>query len=69
MCNGYWYECDCEDCNRAKELHDDIKYYWDDIKTEGIVFWIYFLIIGGTFGITLYGFINSFNYYLNYIKK
>ena len=30
MCNGYWYECDCEDCNRAKELHDDIKYYWDD---------------------------------------
>ena len=46
-----------------------IKYYWDDIKTEGIVFWIYFLIIGGTFGITLYGFINSFNYYLNYIKK
>lgn len=46
-----------------------ITYYWDDIKTEGVVFWIFFLIIGTTFGFTLYGLINSFNYYLTYIKN
>ena len=46
-----------------------ITYYWEDIKSEGVVFWIYFLIISSTFGFTLYGVTNCFNYYLNYIKK
>ena len=34
-----------------------IKYYWENIKSEGIVFWIYFLIIGSTFAVTLIGII------------
>ena len=40
--------------------------YWEDIKSEGVVFWIYFLIIGSTFGTFFYGFIKSFMLYLNY---
>ena len=43
-----------------------IKYYWDDIKTEGVVFWIYFLIVGTTFAFTLVGIINSYLVYFNY---
>ena len=43
-----------------------ITYYWEDIKSEGIVFWIYFLIIGSTFGIACYGTIQSLLVYLNY---
>ena len=27
MCSGYWETCNCEDCNRAKELYDDIEFY------------------------------------------
>ena len=38
MCNGYWEACNCEDCNRAKELYNDIEYYWDnkEAKEEAI---------------------------------
>ena len=34
MCNGYWEACNCKDCNRAKVLHDDIKYYWDNKEAQ-----------------------------------
>lgn len=30
MCTGYWETCDCFDCRKAKELHDDINFYWDN---------------------------------------
>ena len=43
-----------------------LKYYWDDIKSEGVVFWIYFLILGTTFTFTLIGIINSYLIYINY---
>jgi hypothetical protein len=35
MCNGYWETCNCENCNRAKELYNDIECYWDN-KENGI---------------------------------
>ena len=34
MCTGYWETCNCEDCNRAKELYDDIEYYWDNKEAQ-----------------------------------
>ena len=34
MCSGYWETCSCEDCNRTKELYDDIKYYWDNKELQ-----------------------------------
>lgn len=43
-----------------------IKYYWEDIKSEGVVFWIYFLIVGSTLGIALVGIIKSYIFYINY---
>ena len=30
MCNGYWETCNCGECERAKELYDDLNFYWDD---------------------------------------
>ena len=30
MCTGYWESCGCLDCEKAKELHDDINFYWDN---------------------------------------
>ena len=30
MCTGYWETCRCNDCRKAKELHDDINFYWDN---------------------------------------
>ena len=32
MCNGYWETCNCEDCEKAKELYDDLNFYWDNKK-------------------------------------
>ena len=32
MCNGYWETCNCVECEKDKELYDDIEYYWDDKK-------------------------------------
>ena len=32
MCNGYWYECDCIECEKAQGLYDDLNFYWDDKK-------------------------------------
>ena len=43
-----------------------VKYYWDDIKTEGVVFWIYFLILGTTFAFAFIGIFNSYMLYINY---
>jgi len=34
MCSGYWETCNCEDCNRAKVLYDDIEYYWDNKEAQ-----------------------------------
>ena len=34
MCNGYWYECDCKDCEKAKDLYDDIEFYWDNKEAQ-----------------------------------
>lgn len=31
------------------------KYYFENIKEEGIVFWIFFVIIGSTLGATIFG--------------
>ena len=31
------------------------KYYFENIKEEGIVFWIFFTIIGSTLAVTLFG--------------
>lgn len=60
--------------NRVKNFFSNLtinfkfanKYYWEDIRSEGIVFWIYFLIVGSTFAATLIGFINSYLFYINY---
>lgn len=30
MCEGYWETCKCDDCQKAKELYDDISFYWDN---------------------------------------
>ena len=32
MCNGYWETCNCIECEKAKELYDDLNFYWDDKK-------------------------------------
>ena len=60
--------------NRVKEFFSNltinfkfaIKYYWDDIKSEGVVFWIYFLLMGTTLTFFLIGLINSYIFYINY---
>ena len=33
-CTGYWDKCNCKDCNRVKELYDDIKFYWDNEEAQ-----------------------------------
>ena len=30
MCKGDWYECDCKDCDKVKELMQDRDFYWDN---------------------------------------
>lgn len=60
--------------NRIKEFIENLqigfkfsfKYYIENIKNYGLVFWIYFLIIGTTWGITIYGLIKSLQYYHSY---
>ena len=60
--------------NRVKELIGNLqinfkfawKCYFDNIKTYGIVYWIYFLIIGTTCGFTIYGIVKSLEFYLQY---
>ena len=32
MCNGYWETCNCVECEKVKELYDDLSFYWDDKK-------------------------------------
>ena len=34
MCNGYWETCNCEECKIAKDLYDDIEYYWDNKEAQ-----------------------------------
>lgn len=60
--------------NRVKEFFENLdigfkfafKYYIENIKAYGLVFWIYFLIIGTTWGFTIYGIIKSLELYLAY---
>lgn len=39
-CTGYWYECNCGDCKHAKQLYEELEWFWDNeeerqrIKTE-----------------------------------
>ena len=30
MCTGYWETCRWSDCEKAKELYQDLVYYWDN---------------------------------------
>ena len=32
MCNGYWETCNCIECEKAKELYDDLNFYWENKK-------------------------------------
>ena len=49
--------------NRLKEFFGNLsisvkfayKYYFENIKEEGVVFWIFFVIITTTLGVTLFG--------------
>lgn len=27
VCNGYWYECECEECKLVAELYEDLAWY------------------------------------------
>ena len=29
MCTGYWETCKCKECEKAKELNDDLNFYWE----------------------------------------
>ena len=42
-----------------------IKSYVDNIKEDGLVFWIYFVIVGTNFGLALYGLIEFTLVYYN----
>ena len=33
-CNGYWYECSCKDCEKAKDLYEDIEFHWDNKEMQ-----------------------------------
>lgn len=54
--------------NRVKELLENLsisfkfamKYYWENVKSEGIVFWIYFNIILLTIISSIWGFVKYF---------
>ena len=41
------------------------KYYWENIKSEGVVFWIYFIIINSTLALAIYG---GVNYFINALQ-
>lgn len=30
VCNGYWYECECEDCKLVAELYEELEWYEQD---------------------------------------
>ena len=53
---------------RIRELFENLtisfkfamKHYWENIKAEGIVFWIYFIIVNSTLALTIYGCIKYF---------
>ena len=30
MCTGYWETYRCNDCEKAKELYQDLDHYWDN---------------------------------------
>ena len=55
---------------RIKELFENLqisfkfamKHYWENIKSEGVVFWIYFIIINLTLSLAIYG---GLKYYVN----
>ncbi len=57
--------------NRLKEFFSFItispslafKLYWEDIKTNGVVFWIYFIIISSNLWVFISSLIDFFNLY------
>lgn len=34
MCEGYWEVCICKDCKVVKELHEELKFYWDNQEEQ-----------------------------------
>lgn len=56
--------------NRVKSFFEDlrisfkmaIKFYWHDIKENGIVFWIHFIVILFTLIMTIYGLNNAIQF-------
>lgn len=58
--------------NRIKNFFTDfplspklaVRCYVDDLKTEGMLFWIYFIIIGSNLALAIYSLINFYNYYV-----
>lgn len=59
---------------RMKELFGNLtisfkfamKHYWENIKAEGIVFWIFFVIMVTTILVMIYGGINYFSFLVSF---
>ena len=34
MCNGYWYECDCKECQKAKSLYEEYENYIEEYEKQ-----------------------------------
>ena len=34
-CNGFWHECECEDCKRVAQLYEDLEWYEDNREDFG----------------------------------
>ena len=34
MCNGYWYECDCKECQEAKSLYEEYEWHKDNKEEQ-----------------------------------
>ena len=55
--------------NVVLDIRLAFKIYFEDIKNEGIVFWIYLIIILSMIGLTIYGAVNLFDLYQEFFKK
>lgn len=54
--------------NAKLSIKEALKIYWDDIKMEGIVFWIYLIIFLLFVGITFYSGLELFEIYRDYFQ-
>ena len=34
MCNGFWYECSCKDCEKAKDLYEEYEWHKDNKEEQ-----------------------------------